>query len=61
MESIFLTDREAADILRVNVRHVRRMVKAGLLRGKDVSVGSGKHKILRIYMEDVVGYKKPTK
>jgi hypothetical protein len=61
MEEVFLTDFEAATVLKINVRHVRRMFKAGVLRGKDISLGTGKRKMLRILMADVIGYKKSTK
>jgi hypothetical protein len=49
------------EVLKINVRHVRRMYKAGVLRGKDISLGEGKRKMLRILMSDVIGYKRPTK
>ena len=61
MEQVFLTDKEAAEVLKINVRHIRRMYKAGVLRGKDISLGEGRRKMLRILMADVIGYKRPTK
>lgn len=61
MNDTFLTDKEASEILKINVRHIRRMYKAGVLRGKDISLGTGKRKMLRLIASDVIGYKKPTK
>ena len=61
MEEVFLTDKEASEVLKINVRHIRRMFQAGVLRGKDISLGTGKRKMLRILMSDVISYRKSTK
>ena len=56
MEDVFVTDKEASIILKSNIRHIRRMVQAGVLRSKDISLGTGKRKLLRILKEDVLKY-----
>lgn len=58
MQDTFVTDREASEILKTNIRHIRRMYKAGVIRGKDISLGEGKRKTIRLLKEDVIGYTK---
>ncbi|MBK9272852.1 MAG: helix-turn-helix domain-containing protein [Saprospiraceae bacterium] len=39
IKDMFLTLDEAADILRTNRRHIKRMVEAGILRAKNIGIG----------------------
>ena len=54
MEELFYTDREVAEILKIKLRHVRRMVTYGALKAKDVSLGTGARKMLRILKSSVM-------
>lgn len=53
-EPIFVTLDKAAQILKVNKRHIKRMIQAGKLRAKDISLGTGRRQILRVLYEDLV-------
>lgn len=56
-EEIFLTIDEAAEILKTNRRHIKRMVAANVLRAKDIGLGD-ERSFLRIMKEDVMKIKK---
>ncbi|MBK9272903.1 MAG: helix-turn-helix domain-containing protein [Saprospiraceae bacterium] len=56
IKDMFLTLDEAADILRTNRRHIKRMVEAGILRAKNIGIGE-ERSFLRILKEDVTSVK----
>jgi len=48
----FITVEEAAAILRVNPRHIKRMIEGGKLRARNINA-SGTRKYWRVLKEDV--------
>jgi excisionase family DNA binding protein len=52
-EPTFLTLEETAEILKVNIRHVRLMIASGKLRAKNVGIGK-QRKFFRVLREDVM-------
>ncbi len=55
---LFITTEEAANVLNVNIRHIKNMILAGKLRAKNVSAGN-KRKVWRVYREDVYNLQTP--
>ena len=54
---VFLTLDEAAEILKTNRRHIKRMVGAGVLRAKNIGLGD-ERSFFRIMKDDVLKIKK---
>lgn len=53
MDNEFITVEEAATILRVNPRHIKRMIEGGKLRARNINA-SGTRKYWRVLKADVV-------
>ena len=53
MKDEFITVREAAEILKTNPRHIKNLIKAGKMRGKNIAVGNERH-IWRVLKSDVL-------
>ena len=52
-DSIYLTLEETAEILKVNIRHVRLMIRSKKLRAKNIGIGN-QRKYFRVLREDVM-------
>ncbi len=55
-QDIFLTVEEAAEILKVDTRHIKRLIKAGKLRAKNIGVGT-ERKFYRVLKKDLLTVK----
>lgn len=53
MKQVFVTPKEAAEILGVDVRTIRAMVKSGKLRAKDTNATGNQRKYWKILREDL--------
>jgi hypothetical protein len=53
MESIYITVKEASEILGTNPRQIKRMCEAGRLRCKNINASANKRKIWRVSREDL--------
>ena len=57
---IFVTLEQAAEILQTNKRHIKRMAELGVIRGKDISLGTHQRRRWRVLHEDIVKLKNET-
>lgn len=54
---VYVTVEEAAEVLKVNKRHIKRMIMAKKLSAKDISVGQGLRKQYRVLYSDLLKMK----
>ena len=54
MESIYITVKEASEILGTNPRQIKRMCEAGRLKCKNINASENKRKIWRVSKEDLM-------
>lgn len=53
VEQLYITPKQAAEILGVHVKSVKKMIRDGTLRAKNINP-LGKRKMYRILKEDVI-------
>jgi len=54
MESIYITVKEASEILGTNPRQIKRMCGAGRLKCKNINASANERKIWRVSKEDLM-------
>lgn len=59
-KDLLVTVKEAAEILKVNKRHVTRMIRSGQLPAKDISLGTHARKNWRILTSDILNVQNQT-